>query len=76
MRLLCKFHHRDNASHPDENISLKSLAQKFSEIFGDLQRFSDILLKISQLFAKHLCNFIHTYRERTISSLKSTDFLV
>ena len=63
-------------NNPGENISLK-ISEKFcSKIFGDLHRFSNIVFRISWLFAKYLCNFIHTFRKNTISSLKNADFFI
>ena len=56
--------------YPGENISLKNC----SKIFRDFQRFPDILLRISLLFTAYLCNFILTFRENTISSLKTLIF--
>ena len=53
-----------------ENIFLKVSKNPYSDIFGDFTMFP----KTSQLFAEYPWHFIHTFRENTISSLKTTIF--
>ena len=50
---------------------MKYFSEKFcSKVCGDFHRSSDIIFRISRLFADHLCNFTYPFEENRISSLK------